>query len=80
MVHYFSFVDPAEEFGMREDRPDAIRYFLQADIVLLQDIGDEVLEADGAGIGDSLHLEVERILGWRQAPGKRARRRTQRER
>lgn len=63
-----SLVEASEKDGAEVDRPDAVVDLLEADVVLLERIGDEeqsLLEPKGPGAGDEADLEVAGILDGR---------------
>ena len=73
---HVAFVDLGQENRPEVDRPDAIVGFCEAEVVLLQGIGDEeqlVFQPEGAGVRHALDQEVAGVLERRQALGKGAR-------
>src|SRR2546427_8474270 len=68
-------VEPREQHAMEVDGPDPVGDLLQADVMLLQGIGDEqqpVFEAERAGVSDPFDQEVSGILQRGQVLGIRA--------
>lgn len=66
------FVDASKEHVAEVNGPDAVADLLEAGGVLLEGVGDEqqpLLQADGAGVGDTLDDEVPGILNGGQGPG-----------
>lgn len=73
---HVAFVDLAEQHGSEVDGPDSVVGFIQADVMLLERIGNEeelVFEPEGAGVGDTLHDEVGGVLERWEPFGIRAR-------
>ena len=59
------FVKAGEQDAIEVDRPDPVVDLLQADVVLLEGVGDEqqpMFEAEGAGIRHALHEKVPRVF------------------
>ena len=55
------FIDPAQEYVTEVQRPNPVVDFLQADLVLLEGVGEKeqpLLEADRPGVGDTLDDEM----------------------
>ena len=62
---HVAFVELPEQDRAEVERPDPVVGFVQANVKLLERIGDEeqlVFEPEGAGVGDALHEEVPRVL------------------
>src|SRR3990172_10255851 len=62
------FIDPAQEYVTEVQRPNPVVDFFQADLVLLEGVGEKeqpLLEADRPPVGDPLGDEMARILDRR---------------